>query len=167
LSEEGLRQKLRAELEAKPETRPLGSGWLSGTLAFLLGAGALVLALCRVFPGVLITPQLAVAFASPWFRIGLIVMLGLAFALALLNLALRPNRILGFVAIGLTLLASLILQMAPVETDRGGLYFGLDFFVLNVVLTGLLFVPLERLSPLKREQRLFRTEWRSTISSPP
>ncbi len=163
MSEEGLRQKLRAELEAKPEARPLGSGWLSGTLAFLLGAGALVLALCRVFPGVLITPQLAAAFASPWFRTALIVMLGLAFALALLNLALRPNRILGFAAIGLTLLASLITQLTPVETDRAGIYFGLDFFVLNVVLTGLLFIPLERLSPLKREQRLFRTEWREDL----
>lgn len=38
-----LRQKLRAELETPPEQRRLGSGWLGGTLAFLLAAGCLVL----------------------------------------------------------------------------------------------------------------------------
>ena len=60
-------------------------------------------------------------------------------------------------------IAGLIGSLAPVATNPGGLYFGLDFFVLNVVLTGLLFVPLERMFPLKREQRLFRGEWREDL----
>jgi sterol desaturase/sphingolipid hydroxylase (fatty acid hydroxylase superfamily) len=85
------------------------------------------------------------------------------FALAMLNLILRPNRILGLSAIALILVAGLVAQMSPVETSRGGIYFGLDFFVLNVILTGLLFVPLERMFPLKPGQRLFRTEWREDL----
>ena len=52
-----LRHKLRAELETPREQHALGSGWLSGTLAFLLGAGCLVLAVCRAFPGLFITPR--------------------------------------------------------------------------------------------------------------
>ena len=51
------RHKLRAELETPREQHALGSGWLSGTLAFLLGAGCLVLAVCRAFPGLFITPR--------------------------------------------------------------------------------------------------------------
>ena len=42
------------------------------------------------------------------------------------------------------------------------LYFGLDFFVLNVLFTGFLFVPLERLFP-QNNQPLFRTEYREDL----
>ncbi len=158
-----LRQKLRSELETAPETRRFGSGWFAGTIGFLLAVGCLFLSVCRAFPGIFVTPQLSLAFAQAWFSSALIAAMAVAFGLALVNLALRPNRILGLAAMAVTLLAGLIAQLNPVETSGAGLYFGLDFFVLNVVLTGLLFVPLERLSPLKREQRLFRTEWREDL----
>ena len=163
MPEPSVRQKLRNELETPLHERRLGSGWLSGMLAFLLSVGCLVLVICRAFPGVFITPQLRLLFDHPWFQWGLLAAMLLAFGLALLNLALRPTRILGLTAIALTLLASLIGHFVSVQTNADGVYFGLDFFVLNVILTGLLFVPLERLSPLKREQRLFRAEWREDL----
>lgn len=163
MSEPRLRKKLHAELEAPVETRRLGSGWLAGLLAFLLAVAAFILALCKVFPGVFITPQLRPAFDHPLFGPGLMILVAAAFILAMVNLMLRPNRLLGGFAIAIALSAGLVAGINPVETDRGGIYFGLDFFVLNVVLTGLLFVPLERLSPLKRDQRLFRTEWREDL----
>ncbi len=163
MTRSSLRQKLRAELETPPEQRRVGSGWLSGTLAFLLAVGCLVLAVCRALPGIFVMPQLRALFDSPWFSTGLMAAMLVAFALSLLNLALRPNRILGLTAIGLTLTAGLIGQFGTVQTSNDGLFFGLDFFVLNVILTGLLFVPLERLSPLKRQQRLFRNEWREDL----
>ena len=163
MTDPSLRHKLRSELETSPETRRFGSGWFAGTIGFLLAVGCLFLSVCRAFPGIFVTPQLSLAFAQAWFSSALIAAMAVAFGLALVNLALRPNRILGLAAMAVTLLAGLIAQVHPVDTSRAGLYFGLDFFVLNVILTGLLFVPLERLSPLKREQRLFRTEWREDL----
>jgi sterol desaturase/sphingolipid hydroxylase (fatty acid hydroxylase superfamily) len=163
MPEPSFRQKLRSELETPPEQRGLGSGWFSGTLGFLLAVGCLVLALCRAFPGVFIMPLLRPLFDHEWFSTGLMAAMLAAFALGLLNLALRPNRILGLTAVGLTLAAGLISQFGGIKTNPDGIFFGLDFFVLNVILTGLLFVPLERLSPLKREQRLFRNEWREDL----
>lgn len=163
MAEPTFREKLRSELETPLNERQLGSGWLSGTLAFLLSAGCLFLSLCRAFPGVFIMPQLRPIFDHPWFSTGLMLAMLVAFALALLNLVLRPSRILGLTAIGFTLVAGLISQFGGVNTNPDGIFFGLDFFVLNVVLTGLLFVPLERLSPLKRQQRLFRNEWREDL----
>ncbi|MCB1378424.1 MAG: sterol desaturase family protein [Alphaproteobacteria bacterium] len=158
-----LRDKLRRELEARPEQRPIGSGWLSGVLAFLLATGCLVVVICRAFPGIFITPELRVLFAHPVFPSGLFAAMIVAYGLSLLNLVLSSHRVLGLTAVALTLIAGLIGSFAPVDTSPDGIYFGLDFFVLNVVLTGLLFVPLERMFPLKREQRLFRTEWREDL----
>lgn len=163
MAKPSVRQKLRSELEARPEDRRFGSGWFAGTIAFLLAVGCLLLVIARGFPGVFIMPELRPLFEHALFPAGLITAMIAAFGLALVNLVLRPNRILGMTAIGITLLASLIGAFGPVETSRDGVFFGLDFFVLNVVLTGLLFVPLERMFPLKRDQRLFRTEWREDL----
>ena len=163
MNKPSIRQKLRTELETKPEDRRLGSGWLSGTLGFLVGIACLILVVCRTFPGLFITPQLQIIFQNPWFPVGLFIAMLLAYGLALLNFVLRPNKILGFVAVGITLLAGLIGGLVSVPTNQEGVFFGLDFFVLNVIFTGLLFVPLERMFPRYRDQRLFRNEWREDL----
>ena len=67
MSGPSLRQKLRGELETKPDERRFGSGWLSGTLAFLIGIACLILVVCRAFPGLFVTPQLHAAFDHPLF----------------------------------------------------------------------------------------------------
>jgi sterol desaturase/sphingolipid hydroxylase (fatty acid hydroxylase superfamily) len=155
--------RLGSELELKPEERRFGSGWLSGILTFLLAIACLILVVCRAFPGLFITPQLRLLFEHPAFPAGLFIAMLAAFGLALLNFVLRPNRILGMCAVAATLAAGLIGGLGSTPGNAEGIFFGLDFFVLNVLMTGMLFVPLERISPLKREQRLFRTEWREDL----
>ncbi len=44
-----------------------------------------------------------------------------------------------------------------------GIFFGLDFFVVNTIATGLMFAPIERLFPHRPDQRLFRQEWREDL----
>jgi sterol desaturase/sphingolipid hydroxylase (fatty acid hydroxylase superfamily) len=51
----------------------------------------------------------------------------------------------------------------PSETRDWGIFFGLDFFMVNLLATGFMFAPLERLFPHRRAQRLFRTEWREDL----
>lgn len=48
-------------------------------------------------------------------------------------------------------------------TDLTPLYLGLDFFVLRMIFTGLLFVPLETFFPRWKEQPVFRQEWREDL----
>ncbi len=43
------------------------------------------------------------------------------------------------------------------------IYFGVDWFVLNVIFTGILFVPIEMLFPRRRGQELFRYDWREDL----
>jgi sterol desaturase/sphingolipid hydroxylase (fatty acid hydroxylase superfamily) len=88
-----------------------------------------------------------------------------AFALAAVSLVLRKGKLLGTVGISLTLLAAMLggSQSAAVAPDVTPLYLGLDFFVLRILFTGFLFIPLERIFAQWKEQPIFRTEWREDL----
>ena len=88
-----------------------------------------------------------------------------AFVLAIGNLILRRNKILGFSAISLVFSTLLIGQIAspPSAYSANGFALGLDWFVLNMLLTGILFIPLEKLFGRLTEQPLFRSEWREDL----
>lgn len=159
------RLKLRSELEAPPALRKFGSGWISGVLGLVLGLGGLGLVLSLLAPGTFAMPEIRAVESSVWFRASLHVLLITAFLLSALSLALRPGKILGLCGIVPTLLAALLggSQSTASVADPTPLYFGLDWFVLRVILTGLLFVPFERLFPHNAEQAIFRDDWREDL----
>jgi sterol desaturase/sphingolipid hydroxylase (fatty acid hydroxylase superfamily) len=78
---------------------------------------------------------------------------------------LRPRKAMGatalVMALGATIMGGAAVQ--PEETRAWGIFFGVDFFVVNMVATGLMFAPLERLFPHNAKQRLFRQEWREDL----
>lgn len=160
-----LRLRLRAELEAPPEQRRLGSGWMSGVGALVLAVACLLLVISLRHPGFLGMPELRVIHTHPAFRIVLQVALIGSFVLASLNLVLRPKKTLGTWAMILTLSATLLggSSVRAAGDAPASVFVGLDWFVLNVVFTGFLFAPLERLFPHRKDQALFRTEWREDL----
>src|SRR4051812_32180518 len=160
-----VRMQVRAELEAPAILRQFGSGWLSGVLGLALGAAGFLLVLSLRAPGQFSMPELRALHGSHWFRLGLHVLLLLAFGLSGLSLALRNQRTLGTIGVLLTLAAALLggpkaTSLAP---DPTPLFLGLDWFVLNVLLTGILFIPVERLFPRRADQPVFREEWRGEL----
>ena len=159
------RLKLRGELEAPPALRPLGSGWISGVLGFVLGLAGFFLVLSLRAPGALAMPETRTYESAAWFRLGLHFVLIAAFLLSALSLTLRPGKILGGCGMAATLLAALLggSKSTAAVSDVTPLFFGLDWFVLNVLLTGLLFIPFERLSPRMAGQEVFREEWREDL----
>jgi sterol desaturase/sphingolipid hydroxylase (fatty acid hydroxylase superfamily) len=88
-----------------------------------------------------------------------------AFGLSSLSLALRRGKILGTSGAVATLLAALLggSKATALVPDPTPLFLGLDFFVLNVLFTGFLFIPLERIFPRRAEQAVFREEWREDL----
>ncbi|GHC48452.1 sterol desaturase family protein [Neogemmobacter tilapiae] len=160
-----IRQKLRAELQSPRAERQFGTGWIAGTLGLASAIAGLALVISLKFPGQLSTPELQAVLLMGWFRFVIIGLLVLAFGLATLSLALRPNRVLGLTTVAVALTASLIGVVFP-ETSgfaNGGVFFGLDFFILNLVFLGFIFIPLERLFPHRPDQTVFRTEWREDL----
>jgi sterol desaturase/sphingolipid hydroxylase (fatty acid hydroxylase superfamily) len=160
-----VRQKIRNELEAPETIRRFGSGWISGLLGVVLGSAGLLLVISLRAPGTFSMPEIRALHANTWFRFVLHGILLSAFVFSALSLALRRERILGTLGVALTLIAALIggSQATAFAPDPTPLFLGLDFFVLNVLFTGFLFIPVERLFPQRGEQLVFREEWREDL----
>ena len=160
-----VRMQVRAELEAPAPLRRFGTGWVSGVLGMMLGIGGFFLVLSLRAPGQFSMPEVRSLHESHWFRLGLHLLLLLAFGLSALSMALRRQRTLGTIGVILTLAAALLggSRATSLAPDPTPLFFGLDWFVLNVLLTGILFIPVERLFPQRPEQAVFREEWREDL----
>jgi sterol desaturase/sphingolipid hydroxylase (fatty acid hydroxylase superfamily) len=156
--------KVRSELEAPREERPFGSGWLSGSLALLAGiVGALMVVVLR-YPSIASVPQLAVVEQSVAFRLALYFVLVSGFVLAALSLVLRRDKTLGGAAMLVTVFATMFGSLPSHHNIKiDGVFFGLDFFILNVLFTGMLFIPVERLFAQNKNQHVFRDEWREDL----
>lgn len=158
-------QRLAKDLEAPIEARGFGTGWFSGFFALLLAFVGLSFVAALRWPGWFSMPELDLLRQWSSFR-GLIhLVLLAAYALALLSLILRPRKAIGLAALLVTLAAT-VLGGSAVEPSGGsawGVFFGVDFFAVNMVATGLMFAPIERLFPHRAEQRLFRNEWREDL----
>jgi len=159
------RLSIRRELEAPPALRKFGSGWISGVLGLMLGLAALGSVVMLRFPGVFVMKESARLVAHPGFRTGMLALLVLAFLFSMLSLLLRPGKALGTAGM-VAVLAAVSFggpQAQAVTPDLTPLYFGLDFFVLRLLFTGFLFIPLETVFPHRAEQGIFRYEWREDL----
>jgi sterol desaturase/sphingolipid hydroxylase (fatty acid hydroxylase superfamily) len=156
---------LMRDLESPVAVRRFGSGWFSGFFALLLAIAGVCMVAALRWPDVFATPELAVIEQATWFRIAVHAILIASYTLALLSLLLRPRKAMGFVALGIALTATILggANVSARETQTWGMFFGLDFFIVNTVATGLMFAPIERLFPQRPEQRLFRIEWREDL----
>ncbi len=156
--------KIASELETPRAERPFGSGWLSGSFGLLAGLTGLLMVVVLRNPSLTSLPEIAVIHKSALYKPALFFILATGFVLAALSLVLRADKTLGVAAMAVTLLASLIGSLpAHGDVTFGGVFFGLDFFILNVLFTGFLFIPLERLFAHNKTQIVFRDEWREDI----
>lgn len=162
---QGYLSNLMRDLESHREVRRFGSGWLSGFFALLFAIAGLLLVIALRFPEWLATPELELVKEWTGFRAVVHAILLASYGLALLSLLLRPRKVLGMTALVIGIGAALLggANVQPDETRSWGVFFGLDFFIINLLVTGFMFAPFERLFPHRREQRLFRNEWREDL----
>lgn len=142
-----------------------GGGWISGVASVFLGALAVGAVLCLHFPALLTAPELRAIYPMTVMR-GLIqagIVVG--FASGFLSTLLRRRKAVGLTGMGLALVATILGGAdVPVATPvAASPHLGLDWFLLSLFFWGLLFVPLERLAPLRPEQGTFRKEWTTDL----
>ncbi|MGQ0553685.1 MAG: sterol desaturase family protein [Planctomycetota bacterium] len=152
-------------MNAAPDRR-LGSGWLSGLGSVVLGALGLGVVLCFHFPEWLTLPELRALYPLVWVRAVLHGVLIAGFVLGVLSVWLRRRKVLGLAGLGLTVLAVLLGgSRVPIDGElTPGPVLSLDWFLLNLLVTSAIFLPLERLFALRPEQEVLRPGWRTDLT---
>jgi hypothetical protein len=133
---------------------------LALTLA-LLGLGTV---LCLRYPELLTLAQARGMYNVGVIRLALHVVLIAGFLLGIVSLVLRKQKVLGFSALAAILAATALGGSGAQDQLRlhSDVYLGLDWFLLNLLFTGIVFIPIERFLG-RREQPIFRREWREDL----
>ena len=139
-----------------------GRGRISGVLSVFLAALSVLAVLCFHYPQYLTTPELRQSYDVEALRVLLKATMVVAASLGALTLLRARSRRLGFTGLMLTLVA-VWLGGGNVEVgdfDQPVISFGLDWLVLGLLANTLVFVFIERMWPLRREQLILRKEWK-------
>ncbi|MBW8754522.1 MAG: sterol desaturase family protein [Sphingomonadales bacterium] len=158
-------KNLERDLTAPIEVRGFGSGWFAGFFGLLFAFCGFGMVVALRYPQLFSMPELKMLKDWPEFRVAVHLMLLASYALSLLSLLLRPRKALGTTALVIGIAAALLggSQARASGAHGWGIFFGLDFFVVNLLVTGFMFAPIERFFPHRAEQRLFRIEWREDL----
>ena len=143
-----------------------GSGWISGVLAVTCGALGYGGVLCLLFPSWLTTPSARGLYPLDLVRFLIYVMLVIGFGLGALSVVLRRRKVLGFTGMALATAGTLLGgSSAEIGALGGTTAVVLDWFLLNLFVLALLFVPLERVIPRLPAQPIFRPSWTTSCTS--
>ena len=148
------------------------SGPLSKEVALASSVLALTLAiLCLLgvaafhYPQYLTTPELRQAYSPDMIRHVLLVALVLSGSISLLNVLFRRRRNLNAVAGALVLISIAAggSHVPVADFPDHTPYIGLDWFILDLLGSTIIFAALEKLFPLYKGQLLFRKEWQTDM----
>ena len=151
-------------LESSGELR-VGHGLVATIIALTLGFLCLLGVLAFHFPEYLTTPELRHKYSVDVLRQALFAALLIAGGLALANLVFGVKRNLNLLAFGLVLIAVALggSRVQVGEFPDHTPYIGLDWFILDLLGSTLVFVAIEKLFPLYKGQAVFRREWQTDL----
>ena len=143
------------------ESTGFGTGWWSGILAAFFGFLAFGGVLCLHFPQLLSSPELRPHYPMHAMRVLLQCLIVGAIFFGVISSIRRKKKILALTGMLLAIAAAALGgSSVPINgTVHGGIGIGLDWFLLDLFLTALIYVPMERLWPQYKEQGTFRKEW--------
>jgi sterol desaturase/sphingolipid hydroxylase (fatty acid hydroxylase superfamily) len=143
-----------------------GDGMIAGSIAFTLGLLCLLGVIAFHFPEYLTTPELRKQYSVDLLRQLLFFSLLVAGGLSLASIVLGKNRGLNITTLCMVLTAvALGGSRVPVgDFPDHTPYIGLDWFILDLLGSALIFVMLEKLFPLYKNQAVFRKEWQTDLA---
>ena len=143
-----------------------GRGLVTGVLALSLAFLCLLGVLAFHFPEYLTTPELRKSYDVAVIRQILFVAMVLAGGMSLVNILFQRSPWLASFAFGLVLLSALLgghkVEVDPHFPDHTP-YIGLDWFILDLLGSALIFIFIEKLFALRRDQPVFRPEWQTDL----
>ncbi|HEY4371518.1 MAG TPA: sterol desaturase family protein [Burkholderiales bacterium] len=146
-----------------------GTGKISGVIALSLGVLCVLAVLAFRFPQYLTMPELRAGYEPHLnlMRHLLFACMLVAGGLSLTNLMLGRMRVLNFVPLVLVIAAQALggpaVQSGPLSAAHTA-YIGLDWFVLDLLGSTVVFVLIEKMFPLYKNQPVFRFDWQTDFT---
>jgi sterol desaturase/sphingolipid hydroxylase (fatty acid hydroxylase superfamily) len=155
-----IEQKLN-EFFGDAESTGFGTGWWSGVLSAFFGALSFGGVLCLHFPQLLSSPELRPLYPMHTLRVLIQCLIVAAILFGIISSILRKKKVLALTGMMLALAAAALggSSVQINETLHAGPALGLDWFLLDMFLMALIYVPLERLWPQYPKQGTFREQW--------
>jgi lathosterol oxidase len=143
------------------ESTGFGTGWWSGVLSAFFGALSFGAVLCLHFPQILSSPELRPHYPMHAIRLLIQALIVAALAFGVISSILRKKKVLALTGMLLAFAgAALGGSSVPInQTLTNGPAIGLDWFLLDLFLMALIYVPIERLWPQYQKQGTFRDQW--------
>lgn len=142
-----------------------GRGHITGVLALSLAILCFLGVLAFHFPEYLTTPQLRKSYDVELLRKVIFASMAIAGGLSLVNICFNRSRWLSSFAFLLVALTALLGgHKVPVNDFADNTpYIGLDWFILDLLGSSLIFIFIEKLFALRRDQPVFRPEWQTDL----
>src|ERR1700756_5523408 len=155
-----IEQKIN-EFFGDAESTGFGSGWWSGILSAFFGFLSFGAVLCLHFPQLLTSPELRAHYPMHVMRMLIQWLIIGAILFGIISSIIRKKKTLAFTGLLLATAAAALggSSVQINENLHNGPAIGLDWFLLDMFLMALIYVPLERLWPQYPEQGTFRSEW--------
>ena len=155
-----LEQKIN-EFFGDADSTSFGTGWWSGILSAFFGFLSFGAVLCLHFPQLLSSPELRSHYPMHAMRLSIQGLIVVAIAFGVISSIKRKKKTLAVTGM-LLAVAATALGGSSVRINgplHSGPAIGLDWFLLDLFLMALIYVPLERLWPQYPQQGTFRNEW--------
>lgn len=155
--------KLNRLTESHGEIRP-GKGLVTGVIALTLAILCFLGVLAFHFPQYLTTPELRKSYDVEWMRRLMYAAMVISGGLSLFNIVFGRVRWLSAAAFLLVALTAVLgghkVDVDPNFPDNTP-YIGLDWFILDLLGSSLIFIFIEKLFALRKDQPVFRPEWQT------
>jgi sterol desaturase/sphingolipid hydroxylase (fatty acid hydroxylase superfamily) len=142
-----------------------GSGVITSATALALGALSMLAVLTLHFPQFLTAPETRAVNSIGAVRYLLLAALIVAGILSIVNLVRGKRRSVNALALGLVGVA--LLSGGPFvnvgNVPQHVPYLGVDWFLVDLVLTGVLLAVIEKAIPMRKAQALFRRAWQNDL----
>ncbi len=155
-----IEQKLN-ETFGSAEPTGFGSGWWSGVVSVFFGVLSFGSVLCLHFPQLLSSPELRPLYPMHVIRVLIECLIIGAILFGIISSILHRKKVLALTGLTFALAAAALggSSVQINETLTAGPAIGLDWFLLDMFLMALIYVPLERLWPQYPTQGTFRDQW--------
>jgi sterol desaturase/sphingolipid hydroxylase (fatty acid hydroxylase superfamily) len=155
-----LEQKIN-EFFGDAESTGFGTGWWSGILASFFGFLAFGGVLCLHFPQFLTSAEFRPFYSLHAIRLLIQFLIVAAVAFGVISSLLRKKKTLALTGMLLAIAATAWggSSVRVNGSQLNGITIGMDWFLLDLLLMALIYVPLERIWPRYPEQGTFRKGW--------